>query len=187
MRDVIDIESHTHLHARIPVGPETAGVRTAAMASGYGAFDCPFMWQGGRAVRGGDLPLGTPLPVFAPRLSARPAYIAAENRYETAAEVEAAMRLDLGEARRLVRERAGVEATTLCYPWHVFSDAAKRIAAEVGYVAAFAGKADRGPAISGMGADPFEIARVGEDYVERLPGRGRRSLVSILQEKLGRR
>lgn len=187
MRDVIDIESHTHLHARVPVGPEIAGVRTAAMASGYGAFDCPFVWQDGRTVRGGDVPAGAPLPVFAPRLSGRPAYRVPEKRYETAAETEAAMRFDLSEARRLIRERAGVEATTLCYPWHVFSDAAKRIAAQEGYVAAFAGKADRGPAISGRGADPFEIARVGEDYVERLPGPGRRSLASILQEKLARR
>jgi|CXWL01.1.fsa_nt_gi peptidoglycan/xylan/chitin deacetylase (PgdA/CDA1 family) len=184
MRDVIDIESHTHLHARIPVGPETAGVRTAAMASGYGAFDCPFVWQDGRTVRGGDVPLGTPLPTFAPRLSARPAYLSVEQRYETEAETEGAMRFDLGEARRLIRERAGVEATALCYPWHVFSDAARRIAAEVGYVAAFAGKASSGPAISGKGAEPFELARVGEDYVERLPGPNRRPLLSILNEKL---
>ena len=183
MRDVIDIESHTHLHARIPVGPEPMGVRTAAMASGYGAFDCPFVWHEARSVRGGDVPLGTPLPSFAPRLAARPAYLSVDQRFETEAETEAAMRVDLGEARRLIRERAGVEATTLCYPWHVFSDAAKRIAAEVGYVAAFAGKADRGPAISGKGADPFEIARVGEDYVERLPGPHRRPLLSILNEK----
>lgn len=186
MRGVIDIESHTHLHARIPLGPETAGERTAAMASGYGAFDCPFVWHEGHQVRGGDLPLGTPLPVSAPRLSARPAWRAPEKRYETAAEAEAAMRLDLGEARRLIREKAGVEATTLCYPWHVHSDAARRIAAEVGYVAAFAGKASRGPTISGPGADPFELARVGEDYVERLPGPGRRPLLSILGEKLRR-
>lgn len=186
MRDVIDIESHTHLHARIPVGPETAGVRTAAMASGYGAFDCPFVWHGGRAVRGGDVPLGTPLSTSGPRLSARPAYRAPETRYETTAEVETAMRFDLGEARRLIRERAGLEATTLCYPWHVLSPSAKRIAAEVGYVAAFAGKASSGSAISGKGDDPFELARVGEDYVERLPGPNRRPLLSILNEKLRR-
>lgn len=184
MREVIDIESHTHLHARIPVGLGAAGVRTAGMASGYGAFDCPFVWQNGRTVRGGEVPEGTPLPVSAPRLSASPAHRAPENRCETAAEVEAAIRFDLGEARRLIRERAGVESTALCYPWHVYSDAAKRIAAEVGYVAAFAGKASSGPAISGPGVDPFELARVGEDYVERLPGPGRRPLLSILNEKL---
>jgi len=187
MRDVIDIESHTHLHARVPVGPETSGVRTEAMQSGYGAFDCPFISIGGRAARGGEVPLGTPIPLSAPRLSGKPAYLAAQDRYETGDEMREAMRFDLGEARRLIREKADVEATTVGYPWHVFSEQAKQIAGEVGYQAAFAGKAAAPPAISRAGSDVFELARIGEDYVERLPGPGRRSLLSVLQEKLGRR
>ncbi len=187
MRDVIDIESHTHLHARIPVGPETAGIRTEAMQSGYGAFDCPFLEADGRLARGGDILLGTALPVSAPRLSGKPAYLAAQHRYETGDELREAMRFDLGEARRLIREKAEVEATTVCYPWHVFSEEAKLTAAEVGYRAAFAGKASAAPAISRAGSDVFELARVGEDYVERLPGPGRRSLLSVLREKLRRR
>lgn len=186
MRDVIDIESHTHLHARIPVGPETSGVRTEAMQSGYGAFDCPFLEVDGRRARGGDVPLGASLPVSAPRLSGKPAY-RADGRYETEDELREAMRFDLGEARRLIREKAGVEATALCYPWHVFSKTARELAAEVGYLAAFAGKADGPPAISRAGGDAFKLARIGEDYVERLPGPGRRSLLSVLREKLRRR
>ena len=189
MRDVIDIESHTHLHARIAVGPDQASVMTPAMRFGYGAFDCPFQWldASGQAARGSGIEPGTPLPASAPRLSGRPAYRGFERRYETAIEVAEAMRLDLAEARRLIRERAGVDATTVCYPWHVFSDQAKATARESGYVAGFAGKAHTGPPISGPGCDLFEIARVGEDYVERLPGPGRRSLFSILREKLLRR
>lgn len=190
MRDVIDIESHTHLHARVPVSRETAGVMTPDMQKGYGAFDCPFQWlvPGAAPVRGGDqVALGRALPESAPRLAGWPAYLQAEARYETIEEVREAMLFDLSEARRLIRDKAGVEATTVCYPWHVFSDAAKRAAEEAGYVAGFAGKASRAPAISRNGGDPFEIARVGEDYVERLPGPGRRSLVSVLTEKLGRR
>ncbi len=187
MREVIDIESHTHLHARIALGPQTSGVRTEAMQSGYGAFDCPFVSINGRSVRGGDVPQGTPLPVSAPRLSGRPAYLAAQDRCETRDELRAAMRFDLAEARRLIAAKAEVEATTVCYPWHVFSEEAKRIAAEVGYRAAFAGKASAAPAISRAGSDVFEVARIGEDYVERLPGPGRRSLLSVLREKLRRR
>lgn len=187
MRGVIDIESHTHLHARIPVGPQASGVRTEAMQSGYGAFDCPFVEINGRLARGGDVPLGTPLPVSAPRLSGRPAHLAAQGRYEAEDELREAIRFDLGEARRLIREKAEVEAMTLCYPWHVFSKTAKEIAAEVGYLAAFAGKAKASPAISRLGSDVFELARIGEDYLERLPGPGRRSLLSVLRGKLGRR
>ncbi len=187
MREVIDIESHTHLHARVPVASEPSGAMTEAMQSGYGAFDCPFVWREGRQVRGRDVPVGTPLPISAPRLSGRPAYRSADRRFETEQETREAMRFDLAEARRRIREKAEVEATALCYPWHVFSEKAKQIAAEVGYAAGFAGKAWAGSAIARPGSDLFAIARVGEDYIERLPGPGRRSLLSVLREKLQRR
>ncbi len=187
MRDAIDIESHTHRHALIPVGTDAAGRRTEAMTSGYGALDCPFIWIEGREVRGGDVPLNHPVPASAPRLAGRPAYRSVDHRFETPAEMEDAIRFELAESRRVLREKADVDATAVCYPWHVSSDVAKRIAAEAGYVAGFAGKSDSGPAISREGSDLFSIARVGEDYVERLPGPGRRSLASILREKLARK
>ena len=187
MRDVIDVESHTHLHARVAVGSESSGEMTQAMQSGYDAFDCPFVWVGGKLVRGRDVPMGTPLPISLPRLAGRRAWRSVDQRFETETEMRDAIRFDLGEARRLIRERAGVDATAVCYPWHVFSDVAKEIAAEVGYVAGFAGKASGGLAISRPGAPAYEIARVGEDYVERLPGPRRRALLSVLKEKLVRR
>jgi hypothetical protein len=190
MRDVFDIESHTHLHARIAVsGTPSSAVMTESMQRGYGAFDCPFQWLDvdGNPVRGAGVPLGSPLPDSAPRLSGRPAWRAVDQRHETDSEMRAAIAFDLGEARRLIREKAGVEASTVCYPWHVFSPVAKQIAAETGHAGAFAGKASTGKAISGPGSDPFEIARVGEDYVERLPGPGRKSLLSVLGQKARRR
>jgi Polysaccharide deacetylase len=186
MRDVIDLGSHTHLHARIPVSTEIDGVMTEAMTRGYGEFDCPFVWIDGRQVRGRDVPPGTPLPVSAPRLLGRPAYRAGDRRFETGAEVKDAVRFDLGEARRVLREKTDADATSLCFPWHVDSPLARELAAEVGYVAGFAGKAATAPAISRPGCDPFAIARVGEDYVERLPGPGRRSLFSVLRQKMRR-
>ena len=186
MRDVIDLGSHTHLHARVPVSAEATVVVTEAMRIGYGEFDCPFVWLDGRQVRGRDLPLGTQLPESAPRLSGRPAYRSMDRRYETGAEMRAAMRFDLVEARRILKERASVDATTLCFPWHVLSPLAKQLAAEAGYMAAFSGKASSGPAISRPNSDLLALARVGEDYLERLPGAGRRSLLSVLREKLRR-
>jgi hypothetical protein len=184
MRDVIDLESHTHLHARIPVSSKTAQRMTAAMQWGYGAFDCPFIWVDGREVRGREVPVGTPLPESAPRLSGVPAYRSIEGRYETALEASEAMRFDLSEARRLLQEKAEVDTRALCYPWHVHSEEARWIAAEAGYVAGFAGKAASDSAISKPGSNLFSLARIGEDYVERLPGPGQRSLYSILREKL---
>jgi hypothetical protein len=186
MRDVIDLGSHTHLHARVPVSAEADGSMREAMQRGYGEFDCPFVWIDGRQVRGREVPPGTPLPVSAPRLSGRPAYRSIDGRFETMAEVREAVRFDLGEARRLIREKAGIDATSLCYPWHVDSPLAREVAAEVGYVAGFAGKASSPPAISRPGSSLLSIARVGEDYVERLPGPGRKSLLSVLRRKMSR-
>ena len=187
MRDVIDLGSHTHLHARVPVSPEAEGSMTEAMRSGYGEFDCPFIWIDGRAVRGRDVPVGHPLPKSAPRLSGRPGYRSIDQRYETDLDVRKAVRFDLQESRRLLKEQAGADAVALCFPWHVESPLARELAAEVGYIAAFAGKASKGAPISGRGSDQFALARVGEDYVERLPGPGRRSLLSVLRGKLSRR
>jgi hypothetical protein len=186
MRDVIDIGSHTHLHALVPTSAATGSVMTEAMRKGYGEFDCPFIWIDQRQVRGRDVPVGTPLPESAPRLAGRPAYRSIDRRFETEAEMKDAIRLDLAEARRLLKDRADVDATCLCYPWHVDSPLAREIASETGYVAAFAGKASSAPTISRRGSDPFAIARIGEDYVERLPGPDRRSLLSVLREKARR-
>ena len=52
MRDVIDLGSHTHLHARSPVATGIGGVMTEAMQRGYRELDCPFVLVNGRQARG---------------------------------------------------------------------------------------------------------------------------------------
>ena len=61
-----------------------------------------------------------------------------------------------------------------------------RLAAEAGYTAAFCGKVEGTP-ITRAGGERLAIARVGDDYVETLPGRGRRGLATILARKWRRR
>jgi hypothetical protein len=63
---------------------------------------------------------------------------------------------------------------------------ARRLAREVGYRSAFCGKVPGVP-ITLAGGDPHAVARVGEDYVELLPGRGRANLPTILRRKWNRR
>ena len=107
-------------------------------------------------------------------------------RWETAGEREAALRRELGEGRRLIEERTGQPVIHLCYPWHAAGATARRLAREVGYRTAFVGKV-RGTPITLAGGDPMNIARIGEDYVELLPGKGRADLSSILRRKWERR
>ena len=55
-----------------------------------------------------------------------------------------------------------------------------------GWRAAFCGKVPGMP-ITLPAGDPHAIARIGEDYVELLPGEGRSGLASVLRSKLARR
>ncbi len=107
-------------------------------------------------------------------------------RWESAEDREAALRRELGEARRLIEERTGRPVLQLCYPWHAAGPTARRLARETGYRMAFVGKVPGTP-ITVPGDDPMNIARIGEDYVELLPGRGRADLGSVLRRKWQRR
>ena len=85
-----------------------------------------------------------------------------------------------------IAARTGRETRLLCYPWHAWGPTARRLAAEAGYAAAFCGKV-KGTPVTLPGGDLLAIARVGDDYVELLPGRGRRSLAAVLAAKWRRR
>jgi len=107
-------------------------------------------------------------------------------RFETRADQESAIRRELEEARRVIERHTGRPAVHLCYPWHAAGPTARRLAREAGYRAAFCGKVEGVP-ITAPGGDPQRIARIGEDYVELLPGKGRADLVSVLRRKWSRR
>lgn len=111
---------------------------------------------------------------------------AVEGRFESAAEREEAIRFELIESRRDLEERTPREVVHLCYPWHAGGATARRLAREAGYRTAFWGKVPGVP-ITRAGGDLERIARIGEDYVELLPGRRRRSLASVLGRKWARR
>src|SRR5262249_13332022 len=102
------------------------------------------------------------------------------------AEREAAIRSELADAKTLIEERTGRPAVHLCYPWHAAGPTARRLAREAGYESAFCGKG-AGVPITVAGGDPLAIARIGEDYVELLPGRNRADLASVLRRKWSRR
>jgi peptidoglycan/xylan/chitin deacetylase (PgdA/CDA1 family) len=107
-------------------------------------------------------------------------------RWETPEERDAALRRELADSKRMIEERLGRPCVHLCFPWHVSGPTARRLAREVGYRTAFWGKV-RGVPITLPGGDPHAIARVGEDYVDLLPGRGRVDLATILRMKWRRR
>lgn len=111
---------------------------------------------------------------------------ALRGRVETREEQLAALRRELLESRDLIEQHTGRRVIHLCYPWHAAGPTARSLAREAGYQTAFCGKV-RGTPITLPGMDPAAIARIGEDYLELLPGRGRRTLGEVLRDKWRRR
>ena len=109
---------------------------------------------------------------------------AAEARTETEDERREAIRADLTETRALIeRNLPGKTVRHLAYPWGVGSRTAVEISREVGYESNHWGRVG-GRLANFVGGDPFETARIGEDFVPLLPGRGRSNLRSVIRKKL---
>jgi hypothetical protein len=217
-------QSHTLSHARIHVAPEVVGFVTPGLRRGYAALDLPRIHEGGRDLDPEEVPLGTPILRFTPRMTdaarfyedaafrgpcvaavadadgeaffGKPGWEARlrarvrgakiRGDFETPAEHEAALAHELAESKRLIESRTGRVVEHLCYPWHASGRTARRLARKAGYRTAFWGKV-RGTPLTLPGGDPLAIARIGEDYVETLPGEGRRGVLSILRMKWQRR
>jgi peptidoglycan/xylan/chitin deacetylase (PgdA/CDA1 family) len=123
---------------------------------------------------------------WASRLAAVMRGVPVTGRFETKAEQAAAIRAELVEARRTIEARAGRPVVHLCYPWHAAGATARALAVEAGYETAFCGKV-AGVPVTRPGGDLRQIARLGEDYLELLPGEGRRTLGQVLRHKWRRR
>jgi peptidoglycan/xylan/chitin deacetylase (PgdA/CDA1 family) len=99
-------------------------------------------------------------------------------RFETEREREEAIRIDFEESRRIIGERLKKNVSHFCYPWYDGSSLAMDLSRQAGYKTNFWGVLPRGTA----DRSPFLLSRLPDQYVERLPGRGRRGLVSLLLE-----
>jgi peptidoglycan/xylan/chitin deacetylase (PgdA/CDA1 family) len=91
---------------------------------------------------------------------------------------------DLLESKREIeRQIPGKIVNHFCYPWWEGSETAIKASKEAGYSTNFWGIfADR--RTNRAGDDPFKIARILlDDYIFRLPGKGRKSLFNIYRER----
>jgi peptidoglycan/xylan/chitin deacetylase (PgdA/CDA1 family) len=111
---------------------------------------------------------------------------AARGRWESPADRAQAISFELAGARRLIEERTGRPVVHLCYPWHTAGATTRRLAAEAGYETAFCGKV-AGTPVTLPGGNLQALARLGEDYLELLPGAGRATLAEVLRGKWRRR
>ncbi|MBI3392171.1 MAG: polysaccharide deacetylase family protein, partial [Nitrospirae bacterium] len=110
--------------------------------------------------------------------------LAAEGRY---APVEGEIRESLRRSKEMIESRLpGKKVRHFCFPYGLFCPAAVAELDPAGYSTAFLsylkGRAENRP-----GDDPYAIVRVKNDYLPRLPGRGRLSLGRIIGMKMMRR
>lgn len=93
---------------------------------------------------------------------------------------------ELKESRRILEERLNKPVRHLAYPYGRGSRLAQILSREAGFLTNFWGPLNGHP-YNTKGTDPYKLARLKDDYIFRLPGKGRKSIREIFALKLKRR
>lgn len=105
-----------------------------------------------------------------------------KGRTETPAERDAAIREDLSAALETLNARLRTQAVRhLCFPWTIAGAAAEAIAAEVGYVSAYADTLGALHAPQ-RGGNPYRLMRLKNKFIFNLPGKMRRSMWNMIRK-----
>ena len=103
-------------------------------------------------------------------------------RYETPEERDQALLNELLISKKIIEEKLhGKEVTQLCYPWYDASDCAIAASRKAGYKVNFFGQR-KGRISNKPGQDPFEIVRLEDIFLQRLPGKDRKSIRQTLMQ-----
>lgn len=94
---------------------------------------------------------------------------------------------DLMIARQIIQSKLDQNAGNhLCLPWTIGNETTINICKEIGIKSCFWGVLEN-KKINKAADDPFFICRLKNDFICRLPGKGRKSLNSIYLYKIKRR
>ncbi|WP_158269721.1 polysaccharide deacetylase family protein [Desulfonatronum sp. SC1] len=107
-------------------------------------------------------------------------------RYESNFEQRNAIFSSLKASRTVLEERLQKPVRHVAFPWCIAGRVARELSWEAGYVTNFLGPLPGVP-LACPEIDPFSIPRLKDDYLFRLPGKGRHSLASVFAHKLVRR
>lgn len=109
------------------------------------------------------------------------------NWYRERKSILRALEDDLALSSELIQQKIDPEAGHhLCFPYTMGSDLAVEAARKVGLRSCFWGTIP-GHRINRPGDDPFYLVRIKNDFIWRLPGRQRKSILNIYAMKLRRR
>lgn len=97
-----------------------------------------------------------------------------------------AILFDLSQSKKILEDRLNKSIGHLAYPWGIGSKLSQELSKKAGYLTNFWGPICGIP-YNAPGSDPYKLVRLKDDYILRLPGEGRKSLLNIFSHKLKRR
>ena len=106
--------------------------------------------------------------------------------FESEAEQQKAIYDNLLKSRSVIEAKIDKKVEHLAYPWGYAGTVAVEQSKLAGFKSNWWGVLDD-IRINMVDSDPFRIPRLKDDYIFRLPGRGRHSLVSVFGQKIIRR
>lgn len=110
-----------------------------------------------------------------------------DDHYETPAERDKTLLQELRLSKEIIEQKLpGKAVTQLCYPWYDASDHAVDASRMAGYEVNLFGER-KGRFTNKPGQDPFNIVRVEELFLQRLPGKGRQSLRQTMMHMINLR
>ncbi len=102
-------------------------------------------------------------------------------RYETSVERDRALVEELRDSRVKIEERLkGKNVNQLCYPFYEGEDFAIRASQAAGFEVNYFGQR-KGRLVNRPGDDPFNVVRVEDIFLRRLPGIGRQSFMDLVR------
>jgi len=106
-----------------------------------------------------------------------------KERMETPEEQKQAMFYELHQSKILIEQRLGKTVSHLCYPWFIGSSVAVEQSKKAGYRTNFWGWIP-GIRDNKAGQNPYQIVRLEDRFLFRLPGEGRKKLSELLLQKI---
>ena len=107
---------------------------------------------------------------------------AGSGRFQNQDERVSDIHKDLLQSKNLIEEKLDKYVRHFCFPWYAGSDLAGKISQEVGYYSNYWGLLQN-RSINRIGDNPYYLARMNDEYIFSLPGRGRTALYELLLKK----
>lgn len=105
-----------------------------------------------------------------------------KDHYETSDERDQALLEELSLCKKIIEEKLpGKKVTQLCYPWYDASGYAIEASRRAGYEVNLFGQRN-GRYTNTPGQNSFEVVRIEEIFLQRLPGKGRKSVRQTLMQ-----